>query len=355
MTRSSLLVLAAVLGCSAPKPREPMGKLPTAVTSAEPLWIPFRVHAGRAVEPDPREKHFAELRRLTFSGAAGVPVWDPSGAKIHFAEQVECRAIETLDLASGESARAKLDAPIAGLAIAGSTLVSRCKQAAADITSCWAPAGLVGGTLTMVQDLFACDLAAVNDGATKPLAAGPGVYGLTSSSDGKRIAFASKRDGDTEIYIATRDGSSVERVTKLAGHDVAPRFAPDGSQLVWHARRDTKEGGELHVWIASANGARPRQVTRDGKNNSQATFFSDSRQVVFASDRESASHPPTFALYRVDPDGPVTSSGGPRVERISFSTGMEGSPVFSPDGRWLAFLSSRGGSGMDLYVARWRE
>jgi Tol biopolymer transport system component len=96
-------------------------------------------------------------------------------------------------------------------------------------------------------------------------------------------------------------------------------------------------------------------VTFDGRGNGQPAFFPDSRQLIFASDRDSTAAAPRLALYRTDPEGPVVASGGTRIERITFAEGDDAAPVFSPDGRWLAFLSSRAGAGMDLYLARWRE
>src|SRR5689334_17528948 len=81
----SLIVLAlaaASASCSSAEPakREPLGYLPTVVTTAEPEWIPFTIRAGKAITPDPRERHLAELRQLTFaSGENAEAYWSPDG------------------------------------------------------------------------------------------------------------------------------------------------------------------------------------------------------------------------------------------------------------------------------------
>jgi len=45
------------------------------------------------------------------------------------------------------------------------------------------------------------------------------------SPDGKKIAFASNRDGNYEIYIMTPDGSGVMRVTNNTVFDGRPAWA----------------------------------------------------------------------------------------------------------------------------------
>jgi TolB protein len=323
-----------------------MGALPSAVTSAEPLWIPFRVRAGKGVDADPRETHFAELRRLTFDGNAGQPVWGADGARILAADAASCRGIATIDLASGDVTRPAepYAAPINSFAGAGETQ-ARCKAADSEVSPCWPAAALVARTATLLSDTFACDVYVGN----KQVAAG---YGLTATADGSRIAFVQKSKAGLELFAAASDGSGAARVAEVADVNVAPRFSPDGTSLAWAHRG--KEG-ELHVWLAGANGARPRQVTQGGKNDTQPAFFPDSRQLIYASDRDSTGSPPKFSLYRIDPEAPATAGGGAHVERITFAEGVDAAPVFSPDGKWLAFLSSRAGQGMDLYVARWRD
>lgn len=313
-----------------------MGALPSAVTTAEPLWVPFRVRAGTEVAPDPRETHFAELRRLTTNGKAGAPVWDEAGAKILVPDAGTCRSVATIDLAAAKGVRQAYSAPIAAVTASGAASV--CNDAQAEIPPCWPAAGLVGRTVTMVSDAFDCRW----DKAS--------AYNLSAA--GGRVAYIGKSGADLDVFTAAADGSGAARVTS-GGANASPRLSPDGSSVTWaHRGKD----GELHVWVADANGARPRQVTRDAKDDAQPTFLPDSREILYASDRDSAAMPPHFSLYRVDPDGPLTASGGPRVERVTFAEGVDAAPAFSPDGRWLAFLSSRGDSaGLDLYVARWRE
>ncbi len=57
------------------------------------------------------------------------------------------------------------------------------------------------------------------------------------SPDGQRIAFASTRDGNYEIYVANIDGSKVRRVTHHEGRDDYPSWHPDSAQLIFVSER----------------------------------------------------------------------------------------------------------------------
>lgn len=265
-----------------------MGVLPTATTSAEPLWIPFRIAAGARVDADPRETHFEELRRLTTDGAAGAPVWDEQGSLLRFVSPGACHAVVTIDLANGRVSRVEHAEPLASL-IGTDAHVP---------TGCAPPSSLAPEAIAPVAPVSL-------GGVTNP--------------------------------------------------EAWPTFTRDHRALAWQAPRAGSSDAALDIFIGAANGTRPRSLTRDGMTNINPTFCKDGRHLVFASDRDATAKGAALALHVIEPDGPLTSTGAPAIERISFGAGSERAPRFSPDGRWLAFLSSRGGRGLDLYVARWRD
>jgi Tol biopolymer transport system component len=100
-------------------------------------------------------------------------------------------------------------------------------------------------------------------------------------------------------------------------------------------------------------------VTNNGKANFAPYFLPDSRRIIFASNMDAspaARGAPNFELYVVDPDGPVTATGMPALERITYYDGFDGFPMFSPDGEHLIFASNRYGGKpgeTNLFVARW--
>jgi Tol biopolymer transport system component len=370
VTIAVVAAAASACGCSGvEKKTEPLGLLPTAVTSAEPLWIPFRIAAGKTVEADPRERRFAELRRLTFDGSSSAPAWSPDGTALVVESgrsEQSCGRLRRIALGSGA---AEYVSPAEGwasfAAFSRGRLVFAYAEREAPCT--WPSARLLWA-------LPQCDVVVAGPGAPEVLVGGAAFDGEPSSSpDGSRLVLTSTRDGDPELYLAESDGSGLRRVTRAPGYDGGARFSPDGTKLTWHAERFAEGGlgalreqlargslepASLTVMLSGSEGQRPRAVSRDGTYSFQPTFLADSARLLYTSDRDSPAAGRDFELYLTDPDGPVTATGGPRVERVSFSAGYDGEGAFSPDGRYLAFVSSRRAEHAgetDVFVARFLD
>jgi hypothetical protein len=74
------------------------------------------------------------------------------------------------------------------------------------------------------------------------------------SPDGKRIAFASNRDGNWEIYVVNANGGPITRLTDHPETDSSPLWCPDGRHIVFQSRRDGFSG--LYVMNADGTGVR---------------------------------------------------------------------------------------------------
>ena len=53
------------------------------------------------------------------------------------------------------------------------------------------------------------------------------------SSDGKQLAYSSRKNGDFDIWIMDSDGSSKVRVTRLQGDEGKPVWSPDGQTIAF--------------------------------------------------------------------------------------------------------------------------
>ncbi len=102
------------------------------------------------------------------------------------------------------------------------------------------------------------------------------------SPDGTRIAFASDRVANLEIYVANADGTDPVRLTQSSAEDRWPRWTPDGSQIVWES---TGPSGVPQIWIMRADGSDPRELTSGNRPNRQPAV-SPSGQIAFSSGRE---------------------------------------------------------------------
>lgn len=389
MTRAlaALLALAALPACAGPapaprRPPEPLGKIPSAVTTAEPEWIPWSIRAGRPIAADPRERHLAELRQITVGdGENAEAYWSPDGHHLVWQSTrggAGCDQIYDIDLGSGAVRRVSSGGGRTTCAFYffphGDRILFSSTLAAGEACP---PKPDRSQGYVWALDPFQIYSARPDGGDRRLLLGGRGYNAETTvAPDGSRLVFTSTRDDDLELYTARLDGSDVRRITHTPGYDGGAFFSPDSSRLVWRAGRP--KGAELdeyrallarglvkpttlEIMVSGAEGQNARAVTRNGKANFAPSYLHDSRRVIFASNVDASpvhGRAPNFDLYVVDPDAPPTMEGVPPLERVTFYDGFDGFPMFSPDGEHLAFASNRLGSKpgeTNVFVARWVE
>src|SRR6266516_545119 len=184
------------------------------------------------------------------------------------------------------------------------------------------------------------------------------------SPDGQWLVFTSMRDAYNrtldaaeqkklaedpsyfaEIYIMRADGSGQRRLTSAKGYDGGPFFTPDGRRIVW--RRFDETGLIADVWMMNADGTDQRQITDFGSMSWAPYMHPSGEYIIFASNKLGFEN---FELFMVD------AHGTREPVRVTYSDGFDGLPVPSPDGKQLAWTSSRGGgSAGQLYLGQWNH
>ncbi|MFM2138523.1 MAG: hypothetical protein RJA57_830 [Bacteroidota bacterium] len=186
----------------------------------------------------------------------------------------------------------------------------------------------------------------------------------TLSPNGEQMIYTSTKDGDIELYLMDLKTGMEKRITHTLGYDGGAWFSPDGTKLIWRASRprtdaEVKEYRDLlaenlvaptnmEVWVANADGSNARQVTAFGQANWAPAFMPDSKRIIFASNHEYKRGFP-FNLYTINEDG----TG---LIKVSRDKGFDAFPMFSPDGKRIVFCSNRNNGGTrdtNVFIADW--
>ena len=166
------------------------------------------------------------------------------------------------------------------------------------------------------------------------------------SPDGREIAFRSRRDGSSDIFVMTADGS---RVNNLVGDrsdsvldEFSPAWNPDGELLALFTDRFQPPMGSCgggkglhHLALMPATGGRESLRHFDALAGEQESFAwsPDGRYLVFSS----ACSSNLRHLY-------VWSRETDKVERLTDGLANDVYPSWSHDGRYLAFSSAQDGN-----------
>jgi TolB protein len=156
------------------------------------------------------------------------------------------------------------------------------------------------------------------------------------SPDGTRIAFTSNRDGNPELYVMNRDGSNVRRITSNPAIDTTPTWSPTGAQIAFTSDRS----GSPQIYVVGADGLNTRRITSESY-----------------CDRATWSPAPFNELAFVCKTGPghdikIYDFASGETRQITFGEGSNESPSYAPNGRHLAFTSTRAGKTHVFTIGR---
>src|SRR5437868_11304329 len=96
-----------------------------------------------------------------------------------------------------------------------------------------------------------------------------------------RIAFASDRDGNFEIYVMNPDGSGQLRLTNDPGEDTQPAWSPDGTQLAFVSNR----AGTNDIYIMNADGSGVHRLINSPGNEQNPAWAPNIDMIAFTSDQ----------------------------------------------------------------------
>ena len=104
--------------------------------------------------------------------------------------------------------------------------------------------------------------------------------GALWSPDGKRILFASNRNGVTDLYVKLADGSGPEQPALVSAESKRPNsWSPDGRFVLYH---NDQNSGDLML-LPMASGQKPYPFLSTRFNEQQGTFSPDGKWIAYQS------------------------------------------------------------------------
>jgi Tol biopolymer transport system component len=213
---------------------------------------------------------------------------------------------------------------------------------------------------------------------TIPLAVAPG--GASAAATNGKIAFASDRTGDLEIYSMNPDGSGQAQLTNSPGDDSFPSWSKNGAEIAFQSMRTGI--GCPSIFLMNGDGTGQAQVT-SGHCDQEPTWDPTSTQLAFT--RQVGAGVEIFRVnahvngtglvqltntpgsFNVDPawgqnnkivftsnrDGNQEiysmNADGSGQTRLTNNPAPDYGPYWSPDGSKIVFQSERDGNS-EIYV-----
>jgi dipeptidyl aminopeptidase/acylaminoacyl peptidase len=206
------------------------------------------------------------------------------------------------------------------------------------------------------------------------------------SPDGSWIAYtvstadSATDKNDTDIWMASWDGTQNIRLTWTPESESSPRWSPDGRYLAFVSGRQEGKGGQ--IWLLDRRGGEAQRITQIKGGVNEYAWAPDSKRIALILDEETDSiarrdsaekkTPKPIVVDRYQFKRDITGYLGTQRSHLSvfnvdtkktdsITTGDtdDESPAWSPDGRMIAFVRTLPGgvadvTNSDVYVVEAR-
>lgn len=181
---------------------------------------------------------------------------------------------------------------------------------------------------TMTPQLY---LQAIDGVAVTQLTSGPASDVQPAfSPDGRRVAFASDRSGNWDIWIIDIEDKTVTQVTRSTDPELHPSWSPGGDQVVYC--RLNRNAQHWEMWVSEVTQATGGRFIGFGL---YPEWSPTGGSIVYQRARERGSR--WFSIWRID----LAPNGEPKLptEIASSADSALIQPTWSPDGNQVAYCS----------------
>jgi len=168
------------------------------------------------------------------------------------------------------------------------------------------------------------------DGVVEPLDLPPNSYRHPRlSPDGTRLAVQVAREGGNDIWVYDLSGETAFQRLTLDGNNTYPIWTPDGERITYASNRNGPEG--IYWQAADGSGVAELLATpEDGGSPQPEAWSPDGRTLSFRAIGGGSQDSGLWTLSLDDGTAP----------RLFYDiAGIQFGSVFSPDGKWLAYVS----------------
>jgi TolB protein len=154
------------------------------------------------------------------------------------------------------------------------------------------------------------------------------------------------RTSNIELYEMNLDGSNVTRVTNYPSWDTYPDISPDGTKIAFRRRTVSnimgKDIGNSEVFIANRDGSEAYNITNHPEHDGWPSWSPDGTKIAFASERERGQN---WQIYTIKLDGTELT----RLTEFDSQGAEFAKPQWSPKGDKILCTRTKDGN-VEIYL-----